>query len=174
MVFNHTDRKLYVPNCGYYYVSSQVFYRVTQSQTRSVQHNIKVDRNCLLPGEEGHSHVMNQREFSLHTVTSVEAGNGKDCQDSSTYIGEIVKICTGGKIWVEIPQDTPCCPYGYNTYLGAYFVAETNCLWPLPHRDNWCRDHFPSQLFHTLFFLLSIVFTTVVLTRPCLFSIPVQ
>lgn len=171
MVFNHANRKLYVPKCGYYYVSSQVFYRVTQSQTRSVQHNIKVDRNCL---EDGHSRVMNQREFSLHTVTSVGAGNGKDRQDSSTYIGEIVKICIGGKIWVEIPQDTPCCPYGYNTYLGAYFVAETNCLWPLPHRDNWCRDHFPSQLFHTLFFLLSIVFTTVVLTRPCLFSIPVQ
>lgn len=153
MVFNQTDRKLYVPKCGYYYVSSQVFYRVAQTQTQSVQHNIKVDRNCPLLGEDSHSHVANRRQFSLHTVASIGAGNGRDRQASSTYIGEIVKICTGGKIWVEIPQqDTPCCPYGLNTYLGAYLVAETNCHWPLSQQNNWFRDHSPLQFFSYLVF----------------------
>ena len=127
MVFNQTDRRLYVPKCGYYYVSSQVFFQVAEIQTRSVRHNIKIDRNCPLGP---------QRVFSLQAQSSVGPGqrmnNGViNRSASSTYIGEIVKICAGGKIWVEIPQqDAPCCPYGLNTYLGAYLVAETNCRWP--------------------------------------------
>lgn len=119
MYFNQTDQKLYVPKCGYYYVSSQIYFSYTPKiEQKFVRHLLKVERNC------------GERDLDLESL-SVLGEVGRQAQ-TTTYVADVVKICSGGKISVAIPKMEkyyPCCPGGLNTitYFSAHLVRETAC-----------------------------------------------
>lgn len=117
MFFNQTEEKLQVPECGYYYIASKISFQVSENTTQFVKHEILVDRNCSDP----------MTQFRLRSHASV--GAGKNIY-ASTFIGDTIKICAGGKISVFIPtRQTPCCPYGDSiaTYLSVHLVQKTGC-----------------------------------------------
>ena len=126
MYFNQTDKKLYVPKCGYYYVSSQIYFSYTpEDQQKFVRHLLKVERNC------GEGSTLDLE--SLSALGEV----GRQAQ-TTTYVADTVKICSGGKISVAIPKMEkfyPCCPGGQNTitYFSAHLVKETSCEWSNRH-----------------------------------------
>ena len=130
MWFNQTDKSLYVPTCGYYYVYSQITFKCLPSLTasKSVYHNFKFERNCsdwpdvINPVVQGTSTIGPFRD-------STQAGR------ATTHTGDIVKLCQGGRMWVEIPDGNngvPCPPYGddESTFIGAVLIAKTTCHWP--------------------------------------------
>ena len=126
MIFNQTDKSLRVPACGYYHVFSQIYYRIDDSSVNKstpVFHLLKFERNCASWPEYNPVSVL-----GMSTVQS----NGAT---TTTYTSDVIRLCAGGRIWVEIPYGknrVPCCPMGdeEGTFLGAYLVAETTCHWP--------------------------------------------
>lgn len=127
MTFNQTDKTLRVPTCGYYHVFSQIYFQIneksdTKHNNRSVYHLLKFERNCS-----------SWPEFNPITVLGKTA---VATDDTTTYTSDIIRLCAGGKIWVEIPDfrtnKVPCCPIGdpLGTFIGAYLVAPTTCHWP--------------------------------------------
>lgn len=135
MYFNQTDKKLYVPKCGYYYVSSQMYFDYTPREGNLfVRHLLAVDRKC---GE--------QSILELESISSL-GEVGREAK-TSTYVADVVKICAGGKISVIVPasyEDTnPCCPGGQSTitFFSAHLVQETECEWS----DKRILDHPPTQ-----------------------------
>ena len=124
MFFSQKDKKLYVPTCGYYYVSSHVFFQsdssVSDSGSNYVRHQISIERNCSYSDD-----WLLLRSYSSLSATPEKVGR------TTTYIGDVVKMCAGGTISVIIPNDryNPCCAYGRSqtTYLSAFMVAETTC-----------------------------------------------
>lgn len=127
MFFNQKDQKLYVPTCGYYYVSSNIFFQsdssVSTSDVKYVRHQLYIDRNCSYADD---IHII--RSYSSFTASPQLVGR------TSTYTGDVVKMCAGGSIFVYIPEDqyNPCCPYGRSqtTYMSAFLVSETGCEAP--------------------------------------------
>lgn len=130
MWFNQTDKSLYVPTCGYYYVYSQITFKCSSPLTasKSVFHNLKFERNChdwvdaIPPVVQGTSTI---GPFT----DSTQAGR------TTTHTGDIVKLCQGGRMWVEIPDGengVPCPPWGddESTFIGAVLIANTTCHWP--------------------------------------------
>ncbi len=123
MYFNQTDKKLYVPKCGYYYVSSQMFFDYIQTaQHQFVLHQLTVERNC---GEE-------EDTLQLESISSL--GETNKMSKTSTFLGDIVQICAGGKISMNVPvkeDRSPCCPGGMDTitYFSAYLMKEMKCEW---------------------------------------------
>ena len=122
MNFTQTDRKLHVPLCGYYYVSSQIYFQVMNNSKNNSQyayHQVVINRNCPQIGMDN--------TFSLKSYSTL----GPLYEDArfSTYIGDVVKMCEGGTIEIAISNNNPCCPYGSNSYIAAHLVAETSCDW---------------------------------------------
>lgn len=127
MIFNQTDRSLYVPVCGYYHISSQLYYQVERASNDKdshVRHQMKVDRKCPTDSREltieGYSYL--RRSTAGATITS-------------THTEAIVKICRGGRIWVVVPNTNPCCATAETreaTFMSAFLVKETPCdhTWP--------------------------------------------
>ena len=129
MYFNQTDKKLYVPSCGYYYLSSQMSFTFTTKRNETfVAHRLNIDRNC--PGERNLMTLESRSSLGAPNVTG----------STSTYVADIVKMCAGGKISVTIPADntnvSPCCPYGLQTitFLSAHLVSQSDCKWPIPKK----------------------------------------
>ena len=121
MWFQQQNKSLYVPKCGWYYVSSQIAFHNNHSQTVSYHHTLKVDRNC---------DSARKLDLSLSGYTSVGPST-----TSSTFVGDIVKICRGGRIYVDIPvQENSYGPLGSEskTSLTAHLVRESDCQWPVP------------------------------------------
>ena len=84
-------------------------------------HILKIDRNC---GSSSDSYYH----------AGVSLAGARSLGLASTFVGDIVKICTGGRIYVEIPtQFNSCCPRGDEsvTSLTAHLVGESNCSWPI-------------------------------------------
>ena len=136
MYFNQKDQKLYVPTCGYYYVSSSIFFQsdlsASGSSSNYVRHQIYVERNCSYADDR-----VLLRSYSSLAATQQNVGR------TTTYIGSVVKMCGGGTISVIIPNDryNPCCPYGryQTTFLSAFMVAEATCDAPV------ALDHAPTD-----------------------------
>ena len=135
MIFDQTDKKLYVPTCGYYSITSQLYFFVElESSTNTnasdattvyhVQQEMIIDRNC---------HFEDDRVL-LRSYSSLVVNTTSNLGKTSTQIGDVVKICSGGSIYMHIPhnQYNPCCPYGrfQTTYLSAVLVSETDCKPP--------------------------------------------
>ncbi len=126
MRYQPEDKSLYVPKCGWYSLFSQILFQSDDNtHLQNYLHTLKVDRNC-----EGYD----QNDYSLSgytTIGPVESTNGQDPMyvRSSNIVGDIVKICENGRIWIEIPEGNPCCPHGDETVtsLSAYLVAEADC-----------------------------------------------
>ena len=126
MFFSHKTRKLSVPTCGYYQVSSHVFFQSERTTTadalKYVRHELIINKNCNYAHE---SDTVVLRSYS--SLVSTPGSYGR----TSTHIGDVVKMCEEGTIMVNIPSDpsNPCCPYGrsQSTYLSAYLVANTSC-----------------------------------------------
>ena len=124
MYFNQKDHKLYVPTCGYYYISSNILFQsdstYSNSDSKYVRHQIAIVRNCSYSDD-----WLLLSSYSSLSATPETIGR------TTAYIGDVVKMCTGGTISVIIPDDNnnPCCPNGQSqtTYLSAFMVAETSC-----------------------------------------------
>ena len=127
MYFNQKDQKLYVPTCGYYHVSSQIFFQSEYGRevNNNIRHQIKIERNCS--GSTSSNRVLLRSYSSL-------SGTSENVARSSTHISDVVKMCEGGTITVYIPNDQPCCPIGrfQTTYLSAFLVSETSCETSVP------------------------------------------
>ena len=129
MIFNQTDKSLRVPTCGYYHIFSQVLFELTERPSDEIDHTtvfhmLKFERNCKSWPEMQPNLVLGKS--SLHFG---------EFQSATTYTGDVIKLCAGGRVWVEIPNDPngiPCCPKGdeHATFLGAALVAKTTCHWP--------------------------------------------
>lgn len=126
MIFNQTDKSLRVPTCGYYHVFSQIYYHIDDNSfqaPKSVFHLLKFERNCSMWPQYNPISVIGTSVVTQNRVSV------------TTYTSDIVRLCAGGKIWVEIPDGAhgvPCCPMGdeEGTFIGAYLVSETACHWP--------------------------------------------
>ena len=126
MSFNQTEKKLSVPKCGYYHVFSQILFEYDHEEVSNnnlhttIYHLLKFDRNC--PSWE---------ESPITVMGRASIRNG---DTATTHTSDVIKLCKGGKIWIEIPetQDDSCYPKGddHATFIGAVLVAETTCHWP--------------------------------------------
>ena len=123
MYFNQKTKKLHVPACGYYYISSHIYFQsdssVSSSDSKYVRHQLDIKRNCGYNDD-----FLRLRSYSSLAATPTNLGR------TTTYIGDVVKMCRGGSISVIIPdQYNPCCPYGRSqtTYLSAFMIADTTC-----------------------------------------------
>ncbi len=124
MNFSQDDEQLYFPTCGFYYVSSQVLFQYSlidnePNQNLSVFHSIHIKPNC-------DSDNRNIQHY-LHSHSSLVQ---KEYYKVSTYIGDVVKICTGGWIKIIIPKKRNlCCAQGdsMRTHFSAFLVQETEC-----------------------------------------------
>lgn len=90
---------------------------------RSVYHLLKFSRNCPSWGSPDQADVV------------VIGKSAVSHDDTTTYTSDVVRLCTGGRVWVEIPDlpgGPPCCPIGdeQGTFISAFLVAETSCHWP--------------------------------------------
>lgn len=126
MEFNQTDKSLVVPTCGYYHIFSQIYFNIEEdsvSNSASVYHLFKFKRNCSMWPENNPGTLVGRS-----VVT-------RDVRSTTTSTSDVVHLCAGGKIWVEIPDihgGVPCCPMGDEqaTFITAHLVAETTCHWP--------------------------------------------
>ena len=125
MHFSLKDKKLTIPICGYYQVSSHVYFQSDRSASTSaskhVRHEVIIKKNCNYAHE---ADTVILRSYSSLVSTPTSYGR------TSTHIGDVVKMCEYGTITVNIPKESnPCCPYGrsQSTYLTAYMVTETSC-----------------------------------------------
>ncbi len=119
MLFSQTEKKLYVPECGYYYVSSQVYFKQYSVKNASTyaQHQLIVKTNCAKGAKTIHTNAYaptNSTEFI-----------------TTTFTGRLLKICAGGSVAVKIPtsSDRACCAYGKKdaTFFSAYLVQPFDC-----------------------------------------------
>lgn len=126
MIYNQTDKSLYVQTCGYYSVTSQIMFHLTdksRGNITTVSHFLKFQRNC--------------QKGEISDYTAIARSSIHYNGEAITRTGDVIKLCAGGRIWVEILQgpdtfDVPCCPVGEysGTFLSAVLVAETSCDWP--------------------------------------------
>lgn len=122
MSFNQDDQSLYFPTCGYYYISSQVLFQYSTTDNRpnqnfSARHGIEIRPNC-------------GRHDPLHYLYSYSSLAQKEHVRTSTFIGDIVKICEGGSIRIVIPdRSNLCCAQGESmmTHFSTYLMEETDC-----------------------------------------------
>ena len=131
--FNQTDKSIYVPTCGYYMIYSQVLFVIHgQSLTHSatVFHNLNIKHNCTWESDTGP--IQLQAKASIAPYGTENEGGGV----ATTYTADVVHLCAGGSVWVEIPDGAngvPCCPRGEDkgTFLGLILLANTPCSsWP--------------------------------------------
>ena len=125
MHFSLKQKWLRVPTCGYYQVSSHVFFQSDKTDStnasKHVRHELIIKKNCNYTHE---ADTVILRSYSSLVSTSTSYGR------TSTHIGDVVKMCMYGTITVNIPKESnPCCPYGrsQSTYLSAYMVTKTSC-----------------------------------------------
>ena len=131
MCFNQTDKTLGVPKCGYYMVTSQILFSMDDqslSESKSVYHLMKFRRNCGSNSIDPTITVTGKSTVGPYTENS-HAGV------VTTFTSDVIKLCAGGKIWIEIPQwenGIPCCPTGdaQGTFITAILVRESTCHWP--------------------------------------------
>lgn len=124
MIFNQTDKSLRVPVCGYYHVTTQIYYQIDKNtianKTRSAYHLLKFERNCPVWPDKNPVTVIGKSSISH--------------DDTTTSTNSVMRLCAGGKVWVEIPdyEHLPCCPIGdeQGTFISAFLIAETSCHWP--------------------------------------------
>ena len=129
MWFNQTDKSLYVPSCGYYYVYSQITFKCRPlTASKTVYHSFKFNRNC--------PHWADPIPLAIQGMSTVGPfTDGTQAGSTTTYTGDIIKMCQGGRMWIEIPDGpngVPCPPYGdeESTFMGAVLIANTTCHWP--------------------------------------------
>ena len=134
MCFNQTDKTLRVPVCGYYMVTSQVLFNIqthTLPESKTAYHFMRFRRNC--PGSYGSDFqsimVTGKSTVGPYSADNFHAGL------VTTFTSDVIKLCTGGSIWVEIPDGpngAPCCPTGdpHGTFITAVLVSESSCHWP--------------------------------------------
>jgi hypothetical protein len=122
MWFNQDQKSLYVPKCGWYYVSSEIAFQNNGDSVESYSYTLRIHRNC---GES------DDRYFRKgNTVNSPVEGTQNSL--TSIQINDVVKICRGGRIYVNIPVKTNgCCPRGYSetTSLTAHLLTQSDCYW---------------------------------------------
>ena len=127
--FNQTDKSIYVPQCGYYMIYSQVLFVMnghSLSEDATVFHNLKIRHNCAWESDAGPI----QFQAKASVVTNELGGV------TTTYTANVVHLCPGGNVWIEIPDGpngVPCCPRGDDsgTFLGLVLLADTPCeSWP--------------------------------------------
>ena len=66
-----------------------------------------------------------------HTTVS-QASN-----EAASYVDQVVMLCEGGSIQVNIPDTAPCCGEGKFSYINAFLVKETDCVWHRPMTIYW-------------------------------------
>ena len=136
MHFNQTNKKLYVPKCGYYHVSSQMYFRVRPNKDEEfVNHRLLIKPNC----DESES------ETRIESFSSV--GDTDKRARTSTYTAGVFHLCTGGQVYMYVPvnREAPCCAYGEETttFLSAHLVRESNCA--QPRSRMVCQNSEPTQ-----------------------------
>lgn len=124
MNFSVIDQRLYFPVCGFYYISSQVMFQFIESENTAenrmldARHQIEVRSNC----ESSQTVTRNLNSFA--GIREREHAKG------SSYIGDVIKVCTGGSIKVLIPSNhNRCCAYGdrHSTHLSVFLIREASC-----------------------------------------------
>jgi len=129
MEFNQTEKSLIVPVCGYYHIISQILFQIKNEITpRKIYHSLKFRSNCSC----SLSSVSKCSPELGVTGYNMVAANGAE---ATTHTSDVVHLCAGGRIWVEIPDGenrNPCCPIGSEegTFIAAYLISRTSCEWP--------------------------------------------
>ena len=121
MNFSQDTQQLIFPICGFYYFSSQVLFQYSSNMdnnvNKPVRHGIEVTPNCgSIP-----------TTFYRYSYSSQTE---RQYRKTSTYLGDMLKICSGGSIRLIIPtSQNLCCAHGgsMNTYFSAFLVHKTSC-----------------------------------------------
>ena len=127
--FNQTDKSIYVPKCGYYLIYSQVLF-VMEHHTESVTvfHNLKIKHNCTWESDTGPIQLQAKAAVAPYTTENPDGGI------TTTYTANVVHLCGGGNVWIEVPDGdngVPCCPEASGIFLGLVLLADTPCTsWP--------------------------------------------
>ena len=127
MNFSASEQSLQVPQSGYYFISSQVYFQVDKSvaQNRAVFHQVLINPNCNANSQS--------RVYAQSYASPVDGS--VELPTATTHSSLVVKLCTGGKIKVVVPQPppgsvqgAPCCPYSlsFATFFDAYLISSTN------------------------------------------------
>ena len=139
MWFTHENNSLHVPVCGWYYVSSTITFQSNSNAAMQFTHSLKIDRNCNATS----GLILSYAHATFTMIGPLEPNtSGK----ASTIVTDIVKICEGGRIYVNIPTAyNSCCPFGTEAFtsITAYLVSESDCYWPLPMHTR--REYQRSQ-----------------------------
>ena len=125
MWFSQEENSLYVPKCGWYSVSSDIAFQNNGNNAEPYSYTLRIDRNC------GNDHD----DSYFRKGNTVNSPVSKKASLTSVQINDVVKICTGGRIYVYISSRTnACCPRGYSetTALTAHLISESDCEWPVP------------------------------------------
>lgn len=121
--FSQEDQRLYFPTCGYYYISSQIFFQYSQSDNNnpdpslSFSHGLVIRSNC------------DRYNFPRYLYSHSSAAQ-RQYMKTSTYVSDVAKMCEGGSIEVIIPtRDNLCCAYGDSakTHFSAFLVQDEDC-----------------------------------------------
>ncbi len=132
MVFNQMDKSLQVPVCGYYHITSQVLFKIDSKESgrmpTEIYHSLKFHNNC------GANQPEELAVLGSNMVTTTGA-------KATTHTSDVVHLCEGAKIWVEIPDGphrNPCCPMAdeEQTFIAAYLISKTSCSWPREIRNR--------------------------------------
>ena len=64
----------------------------------------------------------------------------------TTFTSDVIKLCTGGRIRINIPDGpngVPCCPTGdpHGTFITAVLVRESTCHWPPDTMVKYLEDN---------------------------------
>ena len=120
MNFSQDTQKLVFPTCGFYHFSSQILFQYPSRSTPanfSARYIVEIVPNCK--GSQG--------SYRRTSYTNLER---KSYHKTSSYFGDIVKMCEAGYIRILIPvQKNSCCAHGgaMDTYFSTFLVQKTSC-----------------------------------------------
>jgi hypothetical protein len=130
MWFKQAENSLFVPKCGWYHVTSDIAFQNNGDSVESYSYTLRIERNCGTDNDDDYFRKAN-------TVNAPVTGQRTSI--TSAHVNDVVKICSGGRIYVTIPVVmNACCPRGYSetTSIAAYLVSESDCEWPVPSHDE--------------------------------------
>ena len=86
MYFKQDDKKLYVPACGYYHISSQIYFQEDQRDSNGsvatyVSHEVQINRMCNYDDD-----FVLLRSYSTLVITPTKVGK------ATTYILSLIHI----------------------------------------------------------------------------------
>ena len=107
-------------SCLFFVFFLKVTFQIAEDESREAFHKMITNHSC--PSDQ---------RLQTATVlghTTISQGSN----EAASYVDQVVMLCSGGSIQVNIPDTAPCCGEGKFSYINAFLVKETDCAWHRP------------------------------------------